>query len=269
MLLLILLITYANAYLMTDELIKRSAAIQHPNLTFRYQDDILIADWSQPSSKEKVLLVFNEHARERVTGELGLKVLESIVEWNPSVSVTIIPVLNVWGRKEVDLGNTCLRKNSRGVDTNRNYQQKPHHYLRSSEEYEGSHPISEKESKLVAHELRSTTKYINVHSGEYSLYMPYDNIDDTPPNAEKMRAELKKWSKHCPQCAVGSAAVASTYKAYGTSVDWAITHGVAEAYTFEIYGKDTWDCERMFNPREQELEHELEPWLEIIREALI
>jgi hypothetical protein len=100
------------------------------------------------------------------------------------------------------------------------------------------------------------------------MYMPYDASDKAPPNADKMKSELKKWSVHCPQCSVGSAATASTYKAYGTSVDWAITHGVSEAYTFEIFGTESWECERMFNPREQDLDKELEPWLEIIREVL-
>ena len=267
MILLVLLFSSVVAYLPTDTLMEQAKAIKHPKLSFRYEDDILIADWAA-NSDERVLLVFNEHARERVTAELGLRVLQHLESWNPSVSVTIIPVLNVWGRKSVENGNTCLRKNSRGVDTNRNYQQHPHHYLRNSEEYEGPHPISEKESKLVAHELRTTTKYFNIHSGEYSMYMPYDASDKAPPNADKMKSELKKWSVHCPQCSVGSAATASTYKAYGTSVDWAITHGVSEAYTFEIFGTESWECERMFNPREQDLDKELEPWLEIIRQVL-
>lgn len=267
MLFLALLFGMAMAYLPTDILLNKAKSIKHPNLSFRYHHDILIVDWKQPSN-EHVLLVFNEHARERVTGELGLRVIQSLAEWNPPVSVTIIPVLNVWGRKKVDNGAVCLRKNSRGVDTNRNYQQKPHHYFRKSEEYEGPFPLSEKESQLVARELRTTTKYANVHSGEYSLYMPYDASGKRPPHYEKMFSELKKWSKHCPQCTVGPAAQISTYKAFGTSVDWAINHGVEEAYTFEIYGHETSRCERMFNPQEQNLERELKPWLDIIKELL-
>lgn len=37
-------------------------------------------------------------------------------------------------------------------------------------------------------------------------------------------------------CHTGSAAEVSFYKAYGTSVDYAIHNDVPEAYTFEVFG---------------------------------
>ena len=101
----------------------------------------------------------------------------------PNRRVTILPVINVWGRKMVEAGKICQRKNKRGVDTNRNYPQKVHHvYHKTSEEYQGKYPISEKETKLVSAVLRGAKKYINVHSGEFSLYMPWDSITERPPN---------------------------------------------------------------------------------------
>ena len=251
----------------TDTILKKSKQVTHPNLSYRYVDDVLIVDW-KVGSPERVLLMFNEHARELVTGELGLRTIQRLVEWSPKVNVTIVPVLNVWGRKRVENGAECLRKNSRGVDTNRNFQTELHHYELDSEEYEGRFPISEKESKIINSELQGVTRYINIHSGEYSIYMPYDSSYNTPPNADVMSAQIQKWARHCPKCAIGAAAKTSSYKAFGTSVDWAVHQGIPESYTFEIYGEETWQCKEMFNPPDEKLEEELRPWLQILKEAL-
>jgi hypothetical protein len=221
-------------------------------LTCETINGILVVDWlkdERPNRDE--FWVFNEHARERITGELALEIIQSLHILKPMKRITIIPVLNVWGRQKVEEGDTCLRKNSNGVDTNRNYQiNTKHHYDTFSEEYEGPHPISEKESQLVSSILKDGVKrYINIHSGEYSMYMPYDSNTNVPPHAKQMRSVLKRIQPLCPQCAAGNAAKVSTYKAYGTSVDYAIRIGVPEAYTFEIYGANSYDCHIMFNPK--------------------
>tara|TARA_B100000676_G_C18039939_1_gene824251 strand:+ start:682 stop:1395 length:714 start_codon:yes stop_codon:yes gene_type:complete len=212
-------------------------------------DDILVVDWL-PNESVDTLWVFNEHARERITGELALDVVEQIIRVQPEKRVTIIPVLNVWGRVQVEHGDSCRRKNRNEVDTNRNYQLKRHHYDVLSEEYEGPHPLSEKETQLVADILsKGIKRYINVHSGEFSMYMPYDSNTNPPPHADKMRSVLTHLHPLCEECHKGQAAKVSFYKAYGTSVDYAIRIGVPEAYTFEIYGKNTHICKDMFNPR--------------------
>jgi hypothetical protein len=228
-------------------------------------DDILIVDW-RPDLPRDTLLVFNEHARERVTGELALEVIDRLTQWNPNRRVTIIPILNVWGRKHVEAGYPCTRKNENGVDPNRNYQMVEHKYSWYSEEYEGEHPLSEKESQLVSSLLMGVRRYVNVHSGEFSLYMPYDGRVDRPPNAEIMENNLRRWAKYCLECTVGQAAKKSFYKAYGTSCDWAIAHGVLEAYTFEIYGNNAYSCVSMFNPRKLQLT--FETWLPIMKDVL-
>ena len=224
----------------------RTLASLHPQLTYHMHDDIMVVDWNAGSDH---LWVMNEHAREVITAEVALSVIKELVVTNPSVGVTIVPILNVWGRKRVENGDTCLRKNENGVDTNRNFQiTKKHHYRRHSEEYEGTHAISEKESKLVSSLLKNSVKrYINIHSGEFSLYMPFDSTTERPPNYETLKRFINRLSPLCKQCTVGSAAEKSFYKAFGTSVDYA-THLGVEAYTFEIYGKEDSDCMAMFNP---------------------
>lgn len=246
-----------------------------PQLSCHTKDGILVVDWNKNiADKSSVLLVFNEHARERITAELALHVINKLSLWRPKTRVTIVPVLNVWGRKKVEAGNPCIRKNENGVDTNRNYQMRGvniHKYPKTSEEYQGPHPISEKESKLVSSLLlKGVDRYVNIHSGEKSLYMPYDSrTKQKPPYYDIMKRNIHAWSQFCPECAVGSAAETSFYKAYGTSVDYAIDQaGVKEAYTFEIYGDAQRSCEKMFNPSKRDLKNVLNQWSKILKRVI-
>ena len=265
-----------KSYHSTDTLLTRIKlkCATVPQLSCHMKDDILIVDWNKNiSNKADVLLVFNEHARERITGEVALKVIHKLRKWQPKKRVTIIPVLNIWGRKYVEAGHPCQRKNERQVDTNRNYQMRgvnEHHYAKNSEEFEGPHPLSEKESKLVSSLLLNGVKrYINVHSGEKSIYMPYDSrVGVRPKNYEVMLKNIKKWAEKCPECAVGTAASTSFYRAYGTSVDWAVDHGVPESYTVEVYGDASFDCSRMFNPNKRDLHSILKQWSGIIKDMI-
>lgn len=238
-----------SAYHSTNEIFKKISGIEtHQNLNITYYDDIMVVDINSHLPRD-VLIVANEHARERITGEVALYFLEKLHK--TTRRITVIPVLNVWGRKRVEHGHPCIRKNSHGVDTNRNFQvnQQSHHYLRHGEEYEGPHPLSEKESKLVASILNEGIQtYINVHSGEYSIYIPYDGKTAKPPNYRKRLQKIKRLRKKCPMCKIGQASVTS-YKAFGTSVDYATSIGVPEAYTFEVFGSNSARCDHAFNPR--------------------
>ena len=170
-----------------------------PALSCHMRDDILVVDYNKHvSDKSHILLVFNEHARERISGELALHVIHKLRKWQPKKRVTIIPVLNVWGRKYVEAGHPCQRKNERGVDTNRNYQMRAnlHQYAKESEEWEGKKPLSEKESKLVSSLLlNGVQRYVNVHSGEKSIYMPYDSrVGVRPKNYDVMKKNIKRYT---------------------------------------------------------------------------
>jgi len=241
-----------QAYNTTHEIFKQVEQLcqKHGEYTCEYHDEILVVDWNKHKGRH-IVWNFNEHARELITGELALHMLYKIPEIKPDKRITIIPVLNVWGRTRA-FKNNCQRKNKNGVDINRNFWSENNHkkYKKHSEEYEGKTSISQKESILLAKILKDNTqRYINVHSGEFSIYMPYDSSFDHPPNYHIMKKNIELWSKHCPECAVGPAAITSFYRAYGTSVDWAIVNGIPEAYTFEIFGKNTWSCRSMFNPK--------------------
>lgn len=272
-----LLFTVAEKYHTTDTLLTRIKlkCATVPQLSCHVENGILVVDWNkQVSNKSNALLVFNEHARERITGELALKVIHKLRKWKPKQRVTIIPVLNTWGRRKVEAGTPCVRKNRMGVDTNRNYQMRGinmHKYAKNSEEYEGDHPLSEKESQLVSSLLLTHPNiYVNVHSGEKSLYMPYDgSVGVKPKNYQLMKKRIKEWSKLCPECSVGPASTTSSYRAFGTSVDWAVYHGIKEGYTFEIYGDASYDCDRMFNPNKRDLGAVLKQWSKIIHKVIL
>lgn len=267
--------TSSTSYHKTDVLLTRVKLMcaTTPELTCEKKNDILVVNWNKHKQGDTTLLVFNEHAREKVTGELALHIIRNLRRWRPEGRITIIPCLNAYGRRQVDAGQTCVRKNKRGVDTNRNFQtsKNRHHYPKDSEEWEGKHPLSEKESQLVASLLlQGVKRYVNVHSGEFSIYMPYDSrVNVLPPNHKVMEKNIHRWSKMgCPQCAVGAAASTSFYRAYGTSVDFAIENDVPEAYTFEIYGDEQASCEKMFNPSPSKLGDILHQWSKIIHDVV-
>ena len=251
LILALLLQPTVSLYHSTDFILQKFSfyCILVPELTCEWHDDILVVDYLKDKPRDQ-FWVMNEHARERITAELAFHVIRDIVNMKPDRRITIIPILNVWGRRTVEEGNTCLRKNKNGVDTNRNYQLgEKHEYDPTSEEYEGPHPLSEPESQLVSSILLSgVQRYINIHSGEFSMYMPYDSNASPPPHAETMRHFLRVLQPLCPECVEGSAGKVSTYKAFGTSVDFAIKSGIPEAYTFEIFGDVANSCEEMFNP---------------------
>lgn len=263
--LLFTFIWYANAYNSTQDILREAQQIcvKHKHYSCRMEGEILVVDWkaNQPMN---VLWNFNEHGREIITGELALHMIHEIPKFNPSDRITIIPVLNVWGRTKAMESNPCQRKNKNGIDTNRNFWTPSNHhkYRKYSEEYEGKMPISEPETILLDKMLTGAKRYVNVHSGEFSIYMPHDGSFSRVKNYALMKKNIHKYAKYCPECTVGSAAVKSFYRAFGTSVDWAIDKGVPEAYTFEIYGRETPNCFKMFNP--DNMIKTLEKWKKIL-----
>ena len=67
-----------STYHTTDELlgkIKNECEVVE-DLSCRMEGDILIVDWKKNQPKN-VVWAFNEHARERITGELALEMIQS------------------------------------------------------------------------------------------------------------------------------------------------------------------------------------------------
>ncbi|KAG5542543.1 hypothetical protein RHGRI_022175 [Rhododendron griersonianum] len=227
--------------------------------------------------KYRVLLSFGQHGRELITSELALKILSILSEeqFLPNMDpiilkgtlerlvikekylvvfdelgkllemTAVVPMENLNGRKLVEEGDLCERRNGRGVDLNRNWS-------------------------------------VDWGKKEKALFMPYDHKNTTPDGSpsQRIRLMLEKLNHlHCKDnCVVGSGGgsvglVLLTYPAEsrnmrngkeGWKVDiiWYLAHGTATdymydiarvpmAFTFEIYGDRTAsskDCFKMFNP---------------------
>ncbi|KAI5062091.1 hypothetical protein GOP47_0022630 [Adiantum capillus-veneris] len=173
----------------------------------------------------------------------------------------IIPLENYNGRKIVENGQLCERKNGRGVDINRNWSLdwgKKEQDFDPAEEFPGNAPFSEPETRIMR-DLASSFKphlWINVHSGMQAMFTPYDHKRDLPDPrvAEPMKLLLQKLNHlHCNNsCVIGSGGSSVGYLAHGTATDYMYeVLGVPLAFTFEIYGDmeaPNEDCFRMFNP---------------------
>lgn len=226
-------------------------------------------------SKFRILVSFGQHGRELITSELALRVLSilSNEEFLPKMDrmylnatldkliIKVVPMENMNGRKLVESGDLCERRNGRGVDLNRNWSVdwgKKEKDYDPYEESPGSGPFSEPESQVMRKLVMSFEPHlwINVHSGMEALFMPYDHRNTTPDGASsaRMKALIAQLNNLHFQgrCMTGSGGGSVGYLAHGTATDY--IYEVAKvplAFTFEIYGDESAppkDCFKMFNP---------------------
>ncbi|XP_075517122.1 uncharacterized protein LOC142551653 isoform X1 [Primulina tabacum] len=225
--------------------------------------------------KLRILLSFGQHARELITTELGLRIISilSEEEFLPNVDrvtlnktldklvIKVVPMENVNGRKLVEDGELCERRNGRGVDLNRNWSVdwgKKEKDYDPYEENPGTAPFSEPETQILR-KLALTFEphvWVNVHSGMEALFMPYDHKNTTPDGipSQIMKSLLKELNHYHlkDHCLIGSGGGSVGYLAHGTATDYMYDIArVPMAFTFEIYGDlkaPSKDCFRMFNP---------------------
>ncbi|KQJ92951.2 hypothetical protein BRADI_3g01750v3 [Brachypodium distachyon] len=226
-------------------------------------------------SKINILLSFGQHGRELITSEVALHLLYILTEKRKiagvdlssfekileNLVIKVVPMENFNGRKRVEAGELCDRRNGRGVDLNRNWSVdwgKKEKDYNPFEEDPGTAPFSEPEAQIMR-ELSKSFKphiWVNVHSGMEALFMPYDHKNTTPDgvSSQLMRSVLENLNHRHFQdgCLVGSGGGAVGYLAHGTTTDY--LYDIAKVpmpFTFEIYGDEkasTDDCFKMFNP---------------------
>nr|ACU24260.1 unknown [Glycine max] len=226
-------------------------------------------------SKLRILLSFGQHGRELITTEPALRILSILSEekFLPSMDqaslnsaldklvIKVVPMENLNGRKVVEAGDLCERRNGRGVDLNRNWSVdwgKKEKDYDPYEENPGIAPFSEPESQIMRKLAISfePNLWVNVHSGMEALFMPYDHKNTTPDGLplQRMKSLLEEVKHlHCQErCMIGSGGGSVGYFAHGTATDFMYDIvGVPMAFTFEIYGDGTAssrDCFKMFNP---------------------
>jgi len=207
--------------------------------------------------KAKAMLVFNEHARELITAESALGLLQALCGQGESaelarrtlqsVEFTIVPNANPLGRRRVESGAWCKRTNEDGVDLNRNWGDQHRdmvHDVPGDEMNPGPRGFSEPESQLLqalAQEERPDL-FVSVHSGAYLLGTPYGYTQSKVPKGAAAMAELLGpiSRSHCGgDCPYGDLAELIHYNSMGCDIDWVMEHvGTPYVYTWEIYVGD-------------------------------
>ncbi|CAL2232927.1 unnamed protein product [Prunus armeniaca] len=205
--------------------------------------------------KFRILLSFGQHGRELITSELALRILSilSKEQFLPNLDpasldhtldkllIKMVPMENINGRRIVEAGDLCERRNGRGVDLNRNWSVdwgKKEKDYDPYEENPGTAPFSEPETQIMRKVAMSFDPHIwvNIHSGM------------------EMKSLLEELNHlHCQRrCMIGSGGGSVGYLAHGTSTDYMFDIvRVPMAFTFEIYGDgaaSSRDCFKMFNP---------------------
>ncbi|PNY16778.1 carboxypeptidase a6-like protein [Trifolium pratense] len=148
---------------------------------------------SAENPKLRILLSFGQHGRELITSELAFRILSILSEEKhlpgmdeaslnsilDKVVIKVVPMENINGRKLVEGGDLCERRNGRGVDLNRNWSVdwgKKEKDYDPYEENPGIAPFSEPESQIMRKLAVSFEPHIwvNVHSGMEmcTLYNP-------------------------------------------------------------------------------------------------
>ncbi|KAG9443187.1 hypothetical protein H6P81_019041 [Aristolochia fimbriata] len=280
-----------DLYHSSDSLLKKVTALvgRHPDrLSMEkiraqnkgYSAEILVVTYShvqrqiEESSKFRILLTFGQHGRELITSEVAFRLLtiisgdKSLHNMGPNslnamkdkLVIKVVPMENLNGRKLVEAGDLCERRNGRGVDLNRNWSVdwgKKEEDFNPYEENPRTAPFSEPETQIMRRLSKSFSPHlwVNVHSGMEALFMPYDHRNTTPNGlaTDMMRSMLEELNHHhChDRCLVGSGG-GSRYLAHGTSTDYMYdVVNIPLAFTFEIYGDSnasSKDCFKMFNP---------------------
>jgi carboxypeptidase T len=219
------------------------------------------------SAKPGVVFLGNHHAREHVSAEIPLMLLEyladnygsnrDITALIESRDIYIIPMVNPDG-VEYDIASGSYRwqrKNMRpnnsshvGVDLNRNYGFKwgtggsstdP-----SSEVYMGPAPFSEPETQAVKAFVEGHPNLkvlLTFHTFSELILYPwghkYEPIEKTDDKAtfETMARKMAEWNKYTPEASSG------LYIASGDTVDWAYGALGIFAFTFELSPREQWD----------------------------
>lgn len=246
-----------------------------------YMADILVVTFNRVNKQKsdnlkfRILLSFGQHGREIITTELALHLLSILTgelgmrgmnldSFNTALNnlvIKVVPMENKNGRRLVEAGDLCERRNGRAVDLNRNWSVdwgKKEKDYDPYEENPGVAPFSEPEAQIMREITKSFNPHIwvTIHSGMEALFMPYDHKNGTPSGftAKVMKSLLVDLNHHHFQdrCVVGSGGGAVGYFAHGTTTDY--MYDVAKvpvSFTFEIYGDSSAsskDCFKMFNP---------------------
>mmetsp|Transcript_46536 Transcript_46536/g.122906 ORF Transcript_46536/g.122906 Transcript_46536/m.122906 type:complete len:395 (-) Transcript_46536:48-1232(-) len=202
------------------------------------------------SPKNKMFMLFGEHARELISPESALHFLQtlcgetSVKPGNVLDNTEFQIVLNgnPNSRKKVEGGDYCLRVNQNGVDLNRNWDEKwdGSSAFGGPDTNPGSAPFSESETQIFRDLVTDygPSTFLTVHSGTMGMYMPwaYDMEHLATRNNKNMRELLVNLDKQYCQCPYGAAGKEVGYSCPGTCLDYVYDKlNCSYSFAFEIY----------------------------------
>uniref|UniRef100_A0A383WP64 Peptidase M14 domain-containing protein n=1 Tax=Tetradesmus obliquus TaxID=3088 RepID=A0A383WP64_TETOB len=157
------------------------------------------------------------------------------------VEVQIVPIESLDSRRQVEEGKLCVRKTARNVDLNRNWPFAWQKEDPGDEQYGGTTPFSEPQSRLMKQVVDANGHrllgYVNVHSGEWALYTPWDSKPAYGSGMPADMPELVATVGRICNCKVGPAGAVSGYLAFGSSMDFLyVAKRVPYPLTVEVYG---------------------------------
>ncbi|MFQ6089479.1 MAG: M14 family metallopeptidase [Candidatus Methanofastidiosia archaeon] len=236
--------------------------------------------WKEEDEPE-VFFVANHHAREVITTEVALYFIRYVVEnYEKDERVTnlvdereiwIVPMLNPDGHVMVENGKHDQRKNANGVDLNRNYSfMWGKDNIGSSpgidgQTYRGPSPFSEPETQAIKNlvESREFSISISFHSGISIILFPWGYVAKNTPDDPMFREIASKMSL-LSGYPYGNAKDRVIYLVNGEFDDWMYGEMGIISLTVEVYGRNSSNIWKYFNPPSSEIEEVGERNLELM-----
>jgi len=222
------------------------------------------AEGAQP--RNKVFLLFGEHARELISAESGLHFVRKLCSGDARAQKALqnnefMMVINgnPESRRKVEKGDWCVRMNPNNVDLNRNWDEHWDGNSALEDTNSGAQAFSELETQIfkkLVTDYKPTT-FLTIHSGTLGMYMPwaFDMEHLADRNQKEMMQILTEVDKdHC-ECPFGAAGKEVGYSCPGTCLDYVFDKlKTPYAFAYEIYVgqgrqelKDRWN-EKMKSP---------------------
>lgn len=219
---------------------------------------IKISDNAKTDEQEPVFLVNGmHHAREVMTPEITTDMVTyltsnygqnaEVTKWVDSTEIWVVPMFNLDGNNKMWTQDSMWRKNTRGgfgVDINRNYPTGWNSCAGSSasqsaQDYRGSGPASEPETKAMMGLVASIKPVFNISYHSYSeiVIYPYGCRPKKTPTEEAVEAigaEIGKKIDYKP-----GTAWELLYNADGGDIDWMYVEHQVIPYVIEV--NSTWD----------------------------
>ena len=211
------------------------------------------------SSKPHVFFNAMHHAREVMTSEIGLDIVDflltrygkdpRVTHWLDAYEVDVIPMFNVDGNNLVWTSDSMWRKNARGgygVDINRNY---PYAWnschgsssQKSAQDFHGDSAASEPETKVMMDFVNSIHPVFSISYHSYSeiVIYPYGcegQHTQTRDVVEKIGQELAKRLKTDDGKNTYTAGTAPDllYSVDGGDIDWLYASAHAIPFVIEV-----------------------------------